>query len=34
MLDFIRQNAGKLLEQTITHVGLTFVSLLLALLIG
>lgn len=31
---FIRDNADKLLEQTITHVGLTFVSLLLALLIG
>ena len=34
MLEFLRQNADKLLEQTLTHVGLTFVSLLLALLIG
>ena len=34
MLDFIRQNADKLFQQTLTHVGLTFVSLLLALLIG
>lgn len=34
MLDFIRQNADKLLQQTLTHVGLTFVSLLLALLLG
>ncbi|WP_420147121.1 ABC transporter permease/substrate-binding protein [Spirosoma sp.] len=31
---FIRDHADKLLEQTLTHVGLTFVSLLLALLIG
>ena len=34
MLDFLRQNAHKLLDQTLTHIGLTFVSLLLALLIG
>ena len=34
MLDFLRQNADKLLEQTLTHIGLTFVSLLLALLLG
>ena len=37
MLDFfafVRDHADKLLEQTITHIGLTFVSLLLALLIG
>lgn len=34
MLDFLRQNADKLLQQTLTHIGLTFVSLLLALLIG
>ncbi len=31
---FVRDHADKLLEQTLTHVGLTFVSLLLALLIG
>ncbi len=31
---FVRDQSGKLLEQTLTHVGLTFVSLLLALLIG
>ena len=34
MLEFIRQNADKLLEQTLTHIGLTLVSLLVALLIG
>ena len=34
MLDFLRQNAGKLAEQTLTHIGLTLVSLLLALLVG
>ncbi|MBO0952154.1 ABC transporter permease/substrate-binding protein [Fibrella forsythiae] len=34
MLEFIRENAAKLLEQTMTHIGLTFGSLLLALLIG
>lgn len=37
MLDFfafVRDHADKLLEQTLTHIGLTFVSLLLALLIG
>lgn len=33
-LAFLRDHADKLLEQTITHIGLTFVSLLLALLIG
>ncbi len=31
---FVRDHADKLLEQTLTHIGLTFVSLLLALLIG
>jgi osmoprotectant transport system permease protein len=31
---FIRDHADKLLEQILTHIGLTFVSLLLALLIG
>ncbi|MFD2932909.1 ABC transporter permease/substrate-binding protein [Spirosoma flavum] len=31
---FIRDHANKLLEQTLTHIWLTFVSLLLALLIG
>ena len=31
---FLRDHADKLLEQTLTHIGLTFVSLLLALLIG
>ena len=34
MLQFIRDNSAKLLEQTMTHIGLTFGSLLLALLIG
>ncbi|GAB3893939.1 ABC transporter permease/substrate-binding protein [Spirosoma agri] len=31
---FVRDHADKLLEQILTHIGLTFVSLLLALLIG
>ncbi|CAN5299896.1 hypothetical protein BH09BAC4_BH09BAC4_22710 [soil metagenome] len=31
---FVRDHADKMLEQTLTHIGLTFVSLLLALLIG
>ncbi|MCW3120889.1 MAG: transporter permease subunit [Flavipsychrobacter sp.] len=31
---FMVQQSGKLLEQTITHIGLTFVSLLIAVLIG
>jgi osmoprotectant transport system permease protein len=31
---FVRDHADKLVEQTLTHIGLTFVSLLLALLIG
>ena len=34
MLTFLRENAAKLLEQTLTHVGLTVGSLALALLIG
>lgn len=31
---FIREQSGKLVEQTLTHIGLTFLSLLIALLIG
>ncbi|WP_020601528.1 ABC transporter permease/substrate-binding protein [Spirosoma spitsbergense] len=31
---FVRDHADKLLEQTLTHIGLTFLSLLVALLIG
>ncbi|SFD29928.1 ABC transporter permease/substrate-binding protein [Spirosoma endophyticum] len=31
---FVRDHADKLMEQTLTHIGLTFVSLLLALLMG
>ena len=31
---FVRDQSDKLLEQTLTHIGLTFVSLLAALLIG
>ena len=31
---FVRDHADKLLEQTLTHIGLTFFSLLLALLLG
>ncbi|MBC9913324.1 ABC transporter permease/substrate-binding protein [Chitinophaga varians] len=33
-LDFIRQQSGKLLEQTLTHTGLTFISVLIAVCIG
>jgi len=32
--DFIQQQSGKLLEQTLQHIGLTFISLLIAVLIG
>jgi osmoprotectant transport system permease protein len=32
--DFMRQQSGKLLEQTIQHIGLTFISLFIAVLIG
>lgn len=31
---FIREQSGKLVEQTLTHIGLTFLSLLIALVIG
>lgn len=33
-LTFISQQSGKLLDQTLAHIGLTFISLLLAVLIG
>lgn len=33
-IDFIRQQSGKLLEQTLTHTGLTFISVLIAVCIG
>jgi osmoprotectant transport system permease protein len=32
--DFVGQQSGKIAEQTLTHVGLTFFSLMLALLVG
>jgi len=32
--EFIVQQRGKLLDQTIAHIGLTFISLLIAVLIG
>jgi len=32
--DFISEQSGKLLDQTIAHIGLTFISLLIAVLIG
>ncbi|KAA2238557.1 ABC transporter permease subunit [Chitinophaga agrisoli] len=32
--DFVQQQSGKLLEQTLQHIGLTFISLLIAVLIG
>ncbi|MEJ7740072.1 MAG: ABC transporter permease/substrate-binding protein [Chitinophagaceae bacterium] len=31
---FIQQQSGKLLEQTLAHIGLTFISLLIAMFIG
>src|ERR1700761_9856408 len=31
---FMQQQSGKLLQQTIQHIGLTFISLLIAVLIG
>lgn len=34
LLSFMQEQSGKLLEQSITHTGLTFTSLLLAVLIG
>lgn len=33
-LAFVSQQSGKLLEQTVTHIGLTFISLFIAVLIG
>ncbi|SFD77832.1 osmoprotectant transport system permease protein [Chitinophaga sp. CF118] len=33
-IEFVQQQSGKLLEQTLQHIGLTFISLLLAVLIG
>ena len=32
--DFMRQQSGKLAEQTIQHIGLTFISLFISVLIG
>jgi osmoprotectant transport system permease protein len=32
--DFLQQQSGKLLEQTLQHIGLTFISLLIAVLVG
>ena len=32
--EFVQQQAGKLLEQTLQHIGLTFISLLIAVVIG
>lgn len=34
LLDFIRQQSDKLLTQTLQHIGLTFISLFIAVLIG
>ncbi len=34
LFSFVQEQSGKLLEQTITHTGLTFISLLLAIFIG
>ncbi|MDB5246317.1 MAG: transporter permease [Segetibacter sp.] len=32
--DFMQQQSGKLLEQTLAHIGLTFISLLLSIIVG
>jgi osmoprotectant transport system permease protein len=32
--EFVQQQAGKLLEQTLQHIGLTFISLLIAVVVG
>lgn len=32
--EFLQQQSGKLLEQTLQHIGLTFISLLIAVIIG
>ncbi len=34
LFDFVQQQSGKLLEQTLQHIGLTFISLLIAVLVG
>ena len=34
LVSFMHQQSGKLLEQTLTHIGLTFISLFIAVLIG
>lgn len=34
LFDFMRQESGKLFTQTLEHIGLTFISLLIAVLIG
>lgn len=34
LFDFMRQESGKLASQTLTHIGLTFISLLIAIVIG
>lgn len=34
LIQFMMQNSDKLLQQTVAHIGLTFVSLLIAVLIG
>lgn len=34
LLDFMRQQSDKLLSQTLEHIGLTFISLLIAVMIG
>ncbi|HUB60649.1 MAG TPA: hypothetical protein VL978_08105, partial [Puia sp.] len=31
---FMQQQSGKLLQQTVQHIGLTFISLFIAVLIG
>jgi len=32
--DFVSQQSGKILEQTVAHIGLTFISLFIAIIIG
>ena len=34
LFDFMRQQSDKLVQQTLQHIGLTFISLLIAVIIG
>jgi osmoprotectant transport system permease protein len=34
LFDFMKAQSGKILDQLLQHIGLTFISLLLAVIIG